>query len=77
MNYHRIQKIIADLLAQPQEISNITIIHGFTQLDLDSDDPLISPLHNHINLLSASMKTQVTHLSFSCLGKDPNAQGNQ
>lgn len=74
---NRIEQILANLVAQPQEVSHVIILYCGAEFDFYRDDSLICTFDNKVDLLTSFFCTQVEHARLARLREDAHRQRHQ
>jgi hypothetical protein len=72
-----VQKILADLLPEPDEVLDVVIADDGTELDLDRHHTLIGSLHDEVHLASTAVEAKVLHACLRGLRVDADAEGDE
>ncbi len=67
-----VEQIPSHLPLEPEQMLDIVVLDGTTQLDFDGDDPAVGTLHDQVDLMPTATGPEMSQTRFGCLCVDAN-----
>lgn len=72
-----VQQSVADLLAEPAQVTHVLLLDGVSQFHFDGNDAAVSSREDEVGIVVAVSRAQVADVGLGGLRGDPHAQGDQ